>query len=129
MDYTYLLCKFFDISISNEIFKLIFLLLIKVFVHRRYEVTKYWENLYNEKVRNLLFLIEQHSQEELGGGGTFWCVGEIKNTYRILIQNLSERKGRRMNRYEDNIKVECGEIEFEDVKIYLFPIYSTLIIY
>jgi len=45
------------------------------------------------------------------------CMGQIRNVYKILIRKSERKKplGRPRHRWEDNIRMDCREIGWEDV--------------
>jgi hypothetical protein len=50
-------------------------------------------------------------------GGRYSTHGEVRNTYKVLVRNPEGKRplGRPRRRWEDNIRMELGEIRWEGV--------------
>jgi hypothetical protein len=89
----------------------------RIFELKRDEVTGDWRKLYNEKFPNfypLPRIIRMNESKKMRWTGLVARIGEKRNAYRILKENLEGRRslGRPRSRWEDNIRTDLREIEW-----------------
>jgi hypothetical protein len=86
----------------------------RIFGTGRDEVTGGWRELHDEALPNVYSspnIIRMIKSNRIGLAGYVGCMGEIRNTYKILVgKPEGKRQFRRpMRRREDNIKVVLGK--------------------
>jgi hypothetical protein len=81
---------------------------------KRDEVTGEWRKLHNEELHNLYSspnIIRQMNSRRMRWAGHVACMGEERNTYKVLVGNPKGRRplGRPRRRWENGIKMDLGE--------------------
>jgi hypothetical protein len=89
----------------------------KIFGLKRDEVTGGWRKLHNEELHGFYFspsIIRVIKSRRMRWAGHVARMGEVRDAYNILVGKPEERRplGRPRRRWEDNIKVDFGEIGF-----------------
>jgi hypothetical protein len=92
----------------------------RIFGHKRDEVTGGWRKLHNEELHGLYSspsIIRVIKARKMRWVGYVAHMGEVRGAYNILIGKPEGRRplGRPRRRWEDNIKMDLGEIGFGDV--------------
>jgi hypothetical protein len=92
----------------------------RIFGPKRDEVTGGWRKLQNEELHGLYFspsIITVIKARRMRWAGYVACMGEVRGAYNILVGRPEGGRplGRPRRRWEDNIKMDLGEIGFEDV--------------
>jgi hypothetical protein len=97
----------------------------RIFGRKRDEVTGVWRKLHDEELHGLYSLpsiVRVIKARRMRWAGHVAHMGEVRGAYNILVERPEGRRplGRPRRRWEDNIKMDLGEIGFEDVDwIYL----------
>ncbi|KAJ4450748.1 hypothetical protein ANN_02178 [Periplaneta americana] len=83
----------------------------KIFGAKRDEVTGEWRKLHNTELHALYFspdIIRNIKSRRLRWAGHVACMGESRNTYRVLVGRPDGKSplGRPRRRWEDNIKID-----------------------
>jgi hypothetical protein len=91
----------------------------RIFGLERDEVTEDWRKLHNEELHGLYSsasIVRVIKSRRMRWAGHVACMGEM-NAYKILVGKPEGRRplGRPRHRWEDNIKMDLGEIGFGDV--------------
>jgi hypothetical protein len=92
----------------------------RIFGPKREEVTGAWRKLHNEELHGLYSspsIIKVIKSRRMRWAGHVACMGEVRNAYNILVGKAGGRRplGRPRCRWEDNIRMNLGEVGFEDV--------------
>jgi hypothetical protein len=92
----------------------------RIFGHKRDEVTGGWRKLHNEELHGLYSspsIIRVIKARRMRWAGHVARIGEVRGVYNILIGKPEGRRplGRCRHRWEDNIKMDLGDIGFGDV--------------
>jgi hypothetical protein len=87
----------------------------RIFGLRRDEVTGEWRKLHNEELRDLYSspsIIRIIKSRRMRWEGHAAQIGEKRNVYRLLVGKPEGKRplGRPRRRWEDNIKMDLGEI-------------------
>jgi hypothetical protein len=91
----------------------------RMFGPRRDEVTGDWRKLHNEELHNLYSspnIIRMIKSRRIRWAGHVARMGETRNVYRILVGKPEGKRplGRPRRRWLDNIKMDLGEIGWDD---------------
>jgi hypothetical protein len=87
-----------------------------IFGPKKDEVTGGWRKLHNEELHGLYSL--PSIVRVIKARRMRWaCMGEVRDAYNILVGRPEGRRplGRPRRRWEDNIKMDLGEVGFGDV--------------
>jgi hypothetical protein len=92
----------------------------RIFGPKRDEVTGGWKKLHNEELHGLYSspdIVRVIKARSMRWAGHVACMGEMRGAYNILVGKPGERRplGRPRRRWEDNIKVDIGEVGFGDL--------------
>jgi hypothetical protein len=92
----------------------------RVFGPKRDEVTREWRKLHNEELRDLYSspsIISIIKSRRMRWAGHVACMGEKRNTYRLLVGKPEGKRppGRPRRRWVDNIRMDVGEVRWGDV--------------
>jgi hypothetical protein len=92
----------------------------RIFVPKRDEVTGGWRKLHNEELHGLYSspsVIRVIKARKMRWAGHVACMGEVRGAYNILVGKPEGWRplGRPRRRWEDNIKMDLGEIGFGNV--------------
>jgi hypothetical protein len=95
-------------------------LLRRIFGPKRVEVTGGWRKLHNEELHDLYSapsIVRVIKARRMRWAGHVARMGEVRGAYSILVGRPEGRRplGRTRRRWEDNIKMDLGEIGFGDV--------------
>jgi hypothetical protein len=87
----------------------------RIFGPKRDEVTEGWRKLHNEELHNLYSstsIIRMIKSRRMKWAGHVERMGEMRNTYKILVGKPEGNRqfGRPKRSFEDNTKVEVGEL-------------------
>jgi hypothetical protein len=87
---------------------------------KRDDVTGEWRKMHNEKLRDLYSspsIIRIITGRRMRWAGHVARMGEKRNTYRLLVGNPEGKRplGRQTRRWVDNIRMDFGEVEWDDV--------------
>jgi hypothetical protein len=93
----------------------------RIFGPKRDEVTGGWRKLHNEGLHGLyssLSIVRVIKARRMRWAGHVARMGEERGAYNILVGRPEGRRplGRPRRRWEDNIKMDLGEIVFGDVE-------------
>jgi hypothetical protein len=85
----------------------------------RDEMAGDWRKLHNEELHNLYFwpnIIKMITSRRMRWAGHVARIGETRNAYRILLGKAEKKRplGRPRRRWVDNIKMDLGEIGWDD---------------
>jgi hypothetical protein len=83
-------------------------------------VTRGWRKLHNEELHGLYSspsIVRVMKARRMRWVGHVACMGEVRGAYNILVGKPEGRRtlGRPRHRWEDNIKMDLGEIGSGDV--------------
>jgi hypothetical protein len=93
----------------------------RIFGPKRDEVTGEWRKLHNEELRDLYSsprIIRIIKSRRMRWAGHVVRMGEKRNAYKLLVVGKPEGKrplGRPRCRWEDNIRMDLGEVGWGDV--------------
>jgi hypothetical protein len=92
----------------------------RIFEPKRDELTGGWRKMYNEELHGLYSspsIIRVIKARRMRWAGHVARMGEVRCAYNILVGRPEGRRplGRPKRRWEDNIKMDLGEIVFGDV--------------
>jgi hypothetical protein len=92
----------------------------RIFGSKRDEMTGGWRKLQNEELHGLYsspIIVTVIKARKMRWAGHVACMGEVRGAYNILVGMPEGRRplGRPRHRWEDNIKMDLGEIGFGDV--------------
>jgi hypothetical protein len=92
----------------------------RIFGPKRGEVTGEWRKLYNEELRDLYSspsIIRIIKSRKMRWAGHVARMGEKRNAYRLLVGNPEGKRslGRPRRRWMDNIRMDLGEVGWDDV--------------
>jgi hypothetical protein len=92
----------------------------RIFGPKRDEVTGVWGKMHNEELHGLYSspsIIRVIKARRMRWAGQVAHMGEVRGAYNILVGRPEGRRllGRPRRRWEDNIKMDLGEIGFGDV--------------
>jgi hypothetical protein len=92
----------------------------RIFGPKRDEVTRGWRKLYNEELHGLYSspsIIRLIKPRRMRWAGHVARIGEVRGAYNILVGKPEGRSqlGRPRRRWEDNNKMDLGEMGFGDV--------------
>jgi hypothetical protein len=92
----------------------------RIFGPKRYEVTGGWRKLHNEELHGLYSspsVVRMINARRMRWAGHVECMGEVRGAHNILVGKPEGRRplGRPRHRWEDNIKIDLGEIGFGNV--------------
>jgi hypothetical protein len=87
----------------------------RIYGPRRDEVTGRWRKLHNEELHDMYTspsIIRNNQVEESEMGGAYSILQEKRNAYRLLVGKPEGKRplGRPRQRWENNIKMDLGEI-------------------
>jgi hypothetical protein len=90
-------------------------MLRRIFGLKRDEVTEGWRKLHNEELHNLYFspcIIRMIKSRRIRWTGPVECMGAKMNACKILLGKRKRKRplGTHRCRWEDNIKMDLGEI-------------------
>jgi hypothetical protein len=93
---------------------------LRIFGPKRYQVTGGWRQLHNEELHGLYSLpsiVRVIKARRMRWVGHVAHIGEVRGAYNILVGRPEGRRplGRPRRRWEDNNKMDRGEIGFGDV--------------
>jgi hypothetical protein len=91
-----------------------------IFGPKRDEVTGEWRKLHNEELRDLYSspnIIRIIKSTRMRWAGLVAGMGEKRNAYRLLVGKPEGKRplGRPRRRRVDNIRMDLGEVEWDDV--------------
>ncbi|KAJ4431486.1 hypothetical protein ANN_20084 [Periplaneta americana] len=91
----------------------------KIFGAKRDDVTGEWRKLHNTELHPLYSspdIIRNIKSRRLRWAGHIACMGESRNAYRVLVGRPEGKRplGRPRRRWEDNIKMNLREVEYDD---------------
>ncbi|KAJ4426547.1 hypothetical protein ANN_27361 [Periplaneta americana] len=91
----------------------------KIFGAKRDEVTGEWRKLHNTELHALYSspdIIRNIKSRRLRWAGHVARMGESRNAYRVLVGRPEGKRplGRPRRRWEDNIKMDLREVEYDD---------------
>jgi len=92
----------------------------RIFGPKREEVAEGWRKLHSEELHNLNTYpntIQVIKPRRMGWAGHVSCMREMGNAYSILVGKSEGNKplGRSRHRWEDNIRMDLSDIEWEVV--------------
>jgi hypothetical protein len=92
----------------------------RIFGSKRDEVTGGWRKLHNEELHDLYSspsIVRVIKARGMRWAGHVARMGEVRGSYNILVGRPEGRRplGRPRHRWEDNIKMDRGEVGFGDV--------------
>jgi hypothetical protein len=90
----------------------------RIFGPKSDEVTGRWKKLHNEELHNSYFsqnIIRVIISKRMRQAGHVACVGEMRNTYKILVGNPEGKRPLRRprHRWDDNFKMDLEETGLE----------------
>ncbi|KAJ4432334.1 hypothetical protein ANN_20953 [Periplaneta americana] len=91
----------------------------KIFDAKRDEVTGEWRKLHNAELHALYSspdIIRNIKSRRLRWAGHVACMGEYKNAYSVFVGRPEGKRplGRPRHRWENNIKMDLKEVEYDD---------------
>jgi hypothetical protein len=102
----------------------------RIFGPNRDEVTRGWRKLHNEELHGLYpspSIVRVTKAKKMRWVGHVARMGEVRGAYNILVGRHEGRRplGRPGRRWEDNIKMDLGEIGFGDVDGFIWLMIGT----
>jgi hypothetical protein len=115
-------CETFSLTLREEHRLIVFenRVLRRIFGPKRDEVTGGWRKLHNDELHDLYSspsIIMVIKARRMRWAGHMARMGEVRGAYNILVGRSEGMRplGRPRRRWEDNIKMDIRETEFEDV--------------
>ena len=90
---------------------------LRIFVHKRDEVTREWRKLHNEELNNMYSspnIVRVVISRRMRWAGHVARIRERRGVYRVLVGKPKRKTplGRPRRRWEDNIKMDLQEIRY-----------------
>jgi hypothetical protein len=89
--------------------------MIRIFKHKREEITGNWRNMHNEELHNLYpskIIIRVIKSRKMRWEGNVAAIRQMRNAYILIGKYEKTALGRHRNRWEDNIKTvfrDCAD--------------------